>query len=113
MRGETFEQARTRGLRQTETGDALAAARWERGQRLTVAEAEAVSRWSRWGSDGYPIRKLGRGWTVDSPLASFGILKTKAEAVGRWETLIAVWIRLGGLEAQERCLAASAPAGIL
>ena len=104
LRGETFENMRTRSAKQNEIGEALAQARWERGQHLTESERTALTHWSMWGSDGYPVRKLGRGWTIDSTLAPFPIMRTKAEAVGRWETLIACLISLSGLEAQERSI---------
>lgn len=106
MRGETFEQMQQRSAKQQEAGEALAKSRWARGQRLTETERQALTHWSRWGLEGYPIRKLRSGWTIDHPAApGFPLMRTKREAVGRWETLIACWIDLSGFEAQERTLA--------
>lgn len=102
MRGETFEQTRDRSHRQNETGKALALARFERGQRLTEDERRALTVWSMYGSDGYPIAKCGSKWRIDSDVYSGPLFKTKREAWCAWETFLSILIALSGLEAQER-----------
>ncbi len=58
----------------------------ERG--ITEDERSLVNHITRWGSDGYPVRKSGRGWAwgpwrgVQGPPAIF---KTKREAVQAFE----------------------------
>lgn len=89
----------------TETGEALAHAAFERGDRLTEYELRALGQWSMFGSDGYPIRKLGRHWSIDHPAAAgTSLYNTKRDATRAWEILIAKWIRLKGLEAQARAM---------
>jgi hypothetical protein len=96
----TFEQQQARHVEQRAIGDALAFSAFERGETLTDAERQTLTHWMRWGSAGYPVRKLGRGWIIDHPSAkSSGIYKTKGAAVDAWEILIAKFIRLKGLEA--------------
>jgi len=88
-------------------GAALADTRWDRGQRdLTVDERDALSHSSRWGSDGRPIERIGRGWTyrwrsIEAP----ALYRTKREAVDAWETLLAIYRRISGLRARECALA--------
>jgi hypothetical protein len=83
-----------------------ATARADRGQWLTEREHQTLTHWSRWGSTGYPVHKLGRGWTIDSPVAQgFGVFKTKREAVARWEEVIDILIDLKGIEAYNRHMA--------
>ncbi|MFL5909461.1 MAG: hypothetical protein ACJ768_02665 [Gaiellaceae bacterium] len=59
---------------------------------LTEDEQSLVTHISMWGSDGYPVRKLGRGWwweyreTVKAPQ----IYKTKRAAVAAFETFLEV-----------------------
>lgn len=90
----------------TATGDALAEAAYDRGDRLTDDQRAALTHNSRWGSDGYPVVRLGPKWTIDHRCASQAPLyRTKRDAVRAWETLIAMWIRLAGLEARDRALA--------
>lgn len=76
--------------------------RADRGQWLTETERHILSHNMRWGSDGYPVRKLGRKWHVDSPLAPFGVFATKREAIAFWENLIDILIDLSGLESYNR-----------
>jgi hypothetical protein len=85
------------------TGNTCAQARWDRGQRLTNQELDELTRWSRWGSDGYPIQKIGRHWSIDRPWDS-RCFKTKREATEAWEIYIAILIRLSGLAAYERAV---------
>jgi hypothetical protein len=90
----------------TATGDALAGAAYDRGDRLTADERAALTHHSRWGSDGYPIVKLGPKWTIDHRCAPKAPLyRTKRDAIRAWEILIAKWIRLAGLEAYDQALA--------
>ena len=55
---------------------------------ITEDERALVDHICRWGSDGYPVRKLGRRWTwgpwrdVKGPPTVF---KTKREAVASFE----------------------------
>lgn len=85
------------------TGNAFAETAFERGERITDVEREALARWSMFGSDGYPIVKRGRGWVVDHPAAkAAGIFSRKCDAVRQWRILISKWIRMKGLEAQQR-----------
>jgi hypothetical protein len=86
----------------TSTGDACAHARWDRGQRLTDAEKETLMWNGRFGSDSYPVRKMGRHWSIDHASAASRCFPTKREAVQAWETYIAILLRLSGLAAQER-----------
>ena len=101
MRGETFEETRDRSRVQDETGEALA--RFERGQRLTSDELSILNHDARWGSDGYPIFRLGAGWSYErlghsSPI----IYPTKREAIIAWEIIVSTLLALSGLEARER-----------
>lgn len=98
--GETFEQMRARCEEQERTGRALAAARFERGVRLTEAERDALRHDSRFGSDGYPVRKLGRGYVYEHAAASSpSICKTKREAIIGWEIKLAIYRAQHALEA--------------
>lgn len=100
---DSFDIMHARAEQQTVIGDALAIVAYERGDRLTADERQALTHWSRWGSDGYPVRRLGRKWTVDHVAAKgAGLYATKRDAVNAWEILIAKWIRPSGLEAQAR-----------
>lgn len=107
MRGETFDETRERMMAQDAIGQAIAEARWERGQRtLTEDEQTALNRWSMWGSDAYPVRKCGRGWTWEMlSLTAPTIYKTKREAVRAWEIQIAIFIAISGMQSRERALA--------
>jgi len=61
--------------------------------RLSEDEAFALMSWVRFGSDSYPIRKMGRGWTwgpirgIQGPPCSY---KTKREAIRMYELFIDV-----------------------
>jgi hypothetical protein len=101
----TFEQRQAQAHEQQAIGDALAHTAYERGDRLTADEQQALRHTSMWGSDGYPIRKLGRKWTIEHVAArTAGLYATKRDAVNAWEILIAKWIRLAGLEARAQAL---------
>lgn len=90
----------------SETGRALGAEAHERGVRLSDDEKSALAHWSRWGSDGYPVRKMGRWWVVEHSLMSTsGMFKTKGEAFDAWETIIAKLVAMSGLEAYDRAVA--------
>mgnify|MGYP001603162812 CR=1 FL=1 len=57
---------------------------------LTIAEAAFSDHMSRWGSDGYPVRKVGSRWIWDDFCGVSGaptVYKTKREcvaAIGRY-----------------------------
>ena len=88
---------------------ACALARADRGQWLTEDERHALRHNSMWGSDGYPIMKLGKRWMVDSPLsAGLPLQQTKRAAVQAWETSIRILVDLSGLEAYHRLVSESA-----
>jgi hypothetical protein len=55
---------------------------------LNKGENEWLTHMSPWGSDGYPIRKLGRGWTYERFYGVGGapiVFKTKREATAACE----------------------------
>lgn len=60
---------------------------------ISEDERALMSHISRWGSDGYPVRKTGRGWTwgpwrsIQGPPTVF---KTKREAVAMFERFLDV-----------------------
>jgi len=57
-------------------------------QPLTDDEAALLYHVTRWGSDGYPVRKLGRGWIVDQWRSVKGppvVYKTKRAAVAQFD----------------------------
>lgn len=96
----------------TKTGDALAEEAYANGARLTDDERMVLTRNSRFGSASYPVRRLGRGWTVDNPLLKGSpIYPTKFAAIRAWEIIIAKLIRMSGLEARDRVLAEEAARG--
>lgn len=52
---------------------------------VTDNEQQELNHWMRWGSDGYPVSKLGRKWSIPH----FPVLyDTKREAVAQWERYI-------------------------
>lgn len=54
-------------------------------------EAALLYHVQRWGSAGYPVRKLGRGWIVDTWRSVKGppvVYKTKRAAVAQFEAWI-------------------------
>jgi hypothetical protein len=61
----------------------------------------------RWGSDGYPVRKLekSRGWVWDyRSVKGPVVFKTKREAVASFELFVGVLIEALGEEARERAI---------
>jgi hypothetical protein len=60
---------------------------------ITEDENDLVAHVMRWGSDGYPVHKLGRGWvwgpfrSVNGPPTMF---KTKREATANFEMFLDV-----------------------
>ncbi len=57
---------------------------------ITEDEKDLLTHWSRFGSDGYPIKKLGRGWywsyrSIEGPPTIF---RTKREAVRSFEAFV-------------------------
>lgn len=87
-------------------GEALAFAAYERGERLREAERTALMWNRRYGSDSWPVHKVGRKWSLNHDLAKgFGLFATRTKAEIAWQTLIAKWIRMAGLEAGDAALA--------
>ncbi len=83
------------------TGDALGQAAFEQGARITDEDRFTLNHYSRWGSDGYPIVKRGRGWVVDHALLSgAGMFRTKRAASTAWEIIIAKLVRMKIIEAE-------------
>lgn len=85
-------------------GQALAAARFERGQSLTAAERETfalVADDAVWSvAIGQYIKRLGRGYVVDHPsMRAAGIFARKLDAVRAWAVMIELWRALVALEA--------------
>lgn len=60
---------------------------------ITIEEQARLTHWTLWGSDGYPVCQLGRGWTVELYPVVF---KTKREAVAAWEAHIDLLIAKKG-----------------
>lgn len=63
------------------------------GRGLTDDERSLLTHVTMWGSDGYPVCKVGRGWTwgyrgIKGPV----VFKTKREAVASFEAFEAVLI---------------------
>lgn len=85
-------------------GRVLADGAWERGERLTEEGRNALRHEARWGSDGWPIRKLGRaGWVIESPLtAGSGIYRRRFEAEEAWAVMMSKQRGLVWLEELER-----------
>jgi hypothetical protein len=88
-------------------GEAIALASWEQGRRtLTEDEAAALDMSMLYGSDSWPIVKLGRGWVYDfRSIQSACIYPTKYAATSAWLVLLAKWRKIHGLQAQERAIA--------
>lgn len=70
--------------------------------RLTAEEETELAHWSMYGSDGYPIDKIGRGWHVRHFPT---VYKTKRAAVEQWERYINVLIARKGAQRQAEWLA--------
>ncbi len=61
--------------------------------RLSEEEARLMTHVSRWGSDGYPIKRCGRGWSwgtddVKGPPEIFKTKRAAAESFERWEGIM-------------------------
>lgn len=86
--------------------------RGEAGNRLNDAERLLLRDWAMWGSDMYPVRKVGRVWIVDTihGIDFPGVHRTKGAAVCAFERFVAVLIDAAGQEAYERAIAAEAVA---
>lgn len=85
----------------SETGQRLGESAFAQGRRLTDDDRAVLTHWSRWGSDGYPIRKLGRKWTHPRTPALFD---RKRDAIASWEVQIDILIVMAGLEAREQAV---------
>lgn len=97
MPGESFDAMRERCQAQDAIGKALGDEAHERGDRLTPDERHDLMLDARWGSDGYPVAKLGRLWQItrgNDPR----VFKTKREAVIAWEIHMAKLRTMSGLE---------------
>lgn len=81
------------------TGKALGEASFEAGYRLSEDDRRVLTHWSRFGSDGYPVRKLRSSWTIESDPRLF---PTKRAAVKAWEIKVQMLITVSGLEAQAK-----------
>ena len=58
---------------------------------LTEVERNALTHWSMWGSDGYPVEHVGYLWFVRGHCGAGACPKrfmTKHEAVEQWEAYI-------------------------
>lgn len=56
---------------------------------VTEAERRLVSHIMRWGSDSYPIAKMGRRWWIRHEAANFpSPFRTRLEAVARFEKFV-------------------------
>lgn len=79
---------------------------------LTDDDRALLSHINHFGSDGYPVKKLGRGWhyefrTISSPV----IYKTKRDAIAALETYLGVLRDCLGNEAYRRAIAEQAARG--
>lgn len=74
-------------------------------RRVTDDERRLLTHVSLFGSDGYPIRKLGRKWAIEHAAVRFPVLfATKREAVAAFEGFLDILIRAKGNEAHVRAL---------
>ena len=105
MTGTTATEEERRA-RQNSSAAACAQARFDRGQReLTPDEAALCTHISRFGSDGYPVRKLGREWTWDfRSLKAPTLYDRKWKAIEAFETFHLILLGVRGLVAQESAL---------
>lgn len=72
---------------------------------LSENERALLSHVLMWGSDGYPVAKLGRKWQVADAFGVKGpptIFKTKRAAVAQFEAWINQAVERAGAEAQAR-----------
>lgn len=77
------------------------------GNRINDDERYVLDSNMRWGSDMYPVRKVGGGWVLDSirSVKVPGVFKTKREAVATFERFLDVLVNASGQEAYERVAA--------
>ena len=79
---------------------------------LTADERTLMTHVSRFGSDGYPVRKLRAGrWIVDAFLTVKGpptVFRTKREAVAAFERFFDVLLELNREERHAQALAEQA-----
>lgn len=74
-------------------------------RHLSDAERALLTHVSRWGSDGYPVVRLGRKWAIDTPATRIPTcFKTKREAVAAFERYLDVLIAARGVEAHRSAL---------
>lgn len=76
-------------------------------RKLTDGERRLMVHVAMWGSDGYPIERIGRSWTwgtADVPGPPV-VYRTKRACVEAFERYYDVLIALVGEEARERALA--------
>lgn len=62
-------------------------------ERLTEDQDWILGHWSMFGSDGYPVRKIGRKWQVVGQRGHGAfptVFNTKREAVAAWEGYIGI-----------------------
>jgi len=75
---------------------------------VTENERRLVSHVMMWGSDSYPVRKVGSRWIVDEFFGCKGApttFKTKREATASFEAFLDILIDSLGEEARQRALA--------
>lgn len=75
---------------------------------VTEAERRLMQHVSMFGSDGYPVRKLGAArwvWGTDEVKGPPTVFKTKGAAVAHFETWMEVIREALGTEAKERAIA--------
>lgn len=74
-------------------------------RRITEDERRLLNHVMMFGSDGYPITKVGRKWMVEHAAVRFPVLfKTKREATAAFEGFLDVLIDAKGTEAHVRAL---------
>lgn len=70
-------------------------------RRISEDEKALLTHTTMFGSDGYPIRKLGRGWYWDfRSLSAPEVYKTKRECLAAFERFIDVLVDASGENAQ-------------
>lgn len=78
------------------------------GRKLNEDERGLLTHLSRWGVDGYPVRKLGKRWTWDfRSLKSPTLYRTQREAIEAFERFHDVLIEASGEEAYARAVSAA------
>lgn len=75
---------------------------------ITESERALMGHISMWGSAGYPVSKLGRGWVWREAFGVSGspkVYRTKREAVAAFEGWMELYRIRAGQEAYERAMA--------